>query len=101
MSVVTEELQPSGAVCLGEFFEEAASKQPREHAYWQKETRFAGNPTLTGRRQTTGGDNAVHVWMMRQRRSPSVQDQRHPDAGAQMSGIDGNRAQGLGGDLKQ
>ena len=100
-SVLTEELQPPSAMRLSEFFEEAASEQPREHAYWKKEARLAGNPTLSVKRQTAAGDDAVHVRMMRQRRSPGVQDQRHPDVCAQMSGIGGDGAQGFGSDLKE
>ena len=84
-----------------EFFEEAASKQPREHPYRQKETRLAGHPPLAIERETAAGDDAMHVGMMRERRAPGVQDQGHPDACAQMPGIGGDGAQGLGGDLEE
>jgi hypothetical protein len=39
--------------------------------------------------------------MMRQRRSPGVQDQRRPDVCTQMSAIGGDGAQRFGSDLKQ
>ena len=44
--VLAEELQSASAVCLVEFFEEAAAKQARKHAHRQEEARLAGNPTL-------------------------------------------------------
>jgi hypothetical protein len=41
------------------------------------------------------------MWMMRQRRAPSVQHQRRADLRAQMLGIGGDGAQSFGRDIKQ
>ena len=39
--------------------------------------------------------------MMRECRAPGVQDERGPDLRAEMPGIGGDRAQGVGGDVEQ
>jgi hypothetical protein len=46
-SVLTEELQPPGAMKVVELFEEAAPKQPRQHAHGQEEARPAADPAFT------------------------------------------------------
>ncbi len=39
--------------------------------------------------------------MMREGRAPGVQDERGPDPGPEVSGIRGDRAQRVGGDVEQ
>ena len=57
--VVTEELQQTGVIGLVELFEKVPAKQPREHAYRQKETRLAGDPAFPVLRQAATGDDSA------------------------------------------
>ena len=91
--ILTEELQPTATMSLMKLFEETAAEQPREHAHRQQESRLAGDPAVAVRGQTTAGHDAVHVRMVRQRRAPGVQDQRHTDLRAEMLRVSGNSAQ--------
>ena len=84
-----------------EFFEEAAAEQPREHPHRQEEARLAGDPALAVGGEATARNDAVHMRMVRQRRAPGVQDQGHADLRAEMLGVGGDGAQGLGGDREQ
>ena len=88
-------------MCGGEFFEEAAAEQPREHPHRQEEARLAGDPALTVGGEATAGHDAVHMRMVRQRRAPGVQDQRHADLRAEMLRVGSDGAQRLGGDREQ
>ena len=69
LGVLAEELPLAAAMRVLQFFEEAAPKQAREHAYRQEEPRLAGNPTIRIERQATTGHDAVHMRMMRQCRA--------------------------------
>ena len=66
-SILTEEVQLASVMRLGQFLEEAASEQAREHAHRQEEARPAGHPTLTVWGDTAAGNDAMHVGMMGQR----------------------------------
>ena len=99
--IVAEELQPAAMVCGGQLFEEPAPEQPREHAHRQEESRPTSDPALTVGGEATAGHDAVHMRMVRQRRAPGMQDQRHANLGAEMLGVGSNSAQGLGGDREQ
>ncbi len=71
-----EEMQPAAVMRRGQFLEEATAEQPREHPHRQEETRSTGDPARAVGSEATTGNDAVHMGMVRQRRSPGVQDQR-------------------------
>jgi hypothetical protein len=100
-SVLTEELQLPCAMSLHEFFEEATTERPRQHAHRQEETWLATHPRLAVGREPAAWHNTVHVRMMRQRRAPGMQHQGRADARAQVLGVCGNGEQGLGGHVEQ
>src|SRR5262249_5632165 len=91
-SIVTEELQLAGPMRGGKFFEEAAAEEPREHPHREEEPGSTTDPALAIEREPTPGDDAMYMWMMRQRRPPGMEDQRHPDPRAKMLGIGGDGA---------
>jgi len=99
--MLTEELQLPRPMGLLDCREETSPKQAREDAHRQEEARFAGDPALPVGRQTTAGDDAVHMRVMGQRRAPGVQHQGQADARTQVSRIGSHGTQGLGRDLKQ
>jgi hypothetical protein len=99
--VLAEELQPTDTMCLSERFDETTAEQPRQHAHRQEETRLAGGPTLAIRGEATAGNDAVHMRMVRQRRAPGVQDQRHTNLCTEMLRVGGDGAQRLRGNLEQ
>ncbi|GJH10479.1 hypothetical protein CBA19CS11_16595 [Caballeronia novacaledonica] len=76
--ILAEELQLAATVCVGERFEEAGSDEARLHAHRQETTWPAGNPARAVGRQSPAGDDAMHVRMMRERRTPSVQNGAAP-----------------------
>ena len=99
--MLAEEAQLAGPVQLLEFFEEAPTEQPREHAHGQEEARPASDPALPVRREPAAGHDAVHMRMMRERRAPGVQHQRRADARPQVLGVAGDGQQCLGGHVEQ
>ena len=100
-SIGTEELQRAFGVGGGKPFAHEPPEQSREHLYGEEEFGFAGYPTQPVGRETSARDDAVHVRMMRQRRTPSVQHHGNADLCTQMFGIGGNREQGLRRRLEQ
>ena len=72
---------------------------------------FSGNPDDNHPKQAsrnskahvpvTAGHDHVHMRMVGERRSPSVQHSRHADPGAEMAGVGGNGEHGLGRRLEQ
>ncbi len=99
--MLAEELQPSGPMCLLDFFEEAPAEQSRQHPHGQEEPGPAGDPALAVGREPTAGHDAVHVRVVRQRRAPGVQHQRRADARPEVLGIGGDGQQRLGGHVEQ
>ena len=99
--MLAEELQLATAMRRLERFEEAAAEQSRQHPHRQEEAGPAGDPACAVRRQAAAGNDAVHVGMVRERRSPGVQDQGHADVRPQMFRVGREGALGLGGDLEQ
>jgi hypothetical protein len=51
--------------------------------------------------RATAGHDAVHVRVVGQRRAPGVQHQGDTDAGTEVLGVGGDRAQRLGGEIEQ
>jgi hypothetical protein len=100
-AVLTEEPQLLAVVQALQFLQEATPDQPRQHAHRQEEAGPAGNPTLAIRRQPAAGHDAVHVRVMRQRRTPRVQHQRGADVRSKVLGIGGNLQQRLGSDVEE
>ncbi len=83
-----------------DLFEEAAPEQAREHAHRQEEPRLAADPPIGIERQAAARHDAVHMRMVGEGGAPGVQHQGHTDAGAQVLGIGGDRAQRLGSDVE-
>ena len=81
--------------------QEQPTEETRQHADRQKEVGPAGDPTGAIGRETATGDDAVQVRMMEQRLAPRVEDGEEADLGAEVLGIGGDRAQGLGGGVEQ
>ena len=77
--MLREELQLARAVRLLQGLQEAPSEQAREHAHRQEEARSARHPTLAVHREPAAGHDAVHVRVVRERRTPGVQHQGGAD----------------------
>ncbi len=99
--VLAEEVQLAGAIALLEFLDEAPTEQARQHAHGQEEPAPASDPALPIWRNATAGDDAMHVGMMRQCRTPGVQDQGGADLGAEMFRIGGEGRQRFRCDVEQ
>ena len=83
-----------------EFFEEATPEQAREHPDREEEPGLARHPPVRIGRETAARHDAVHMRMVSQGRTPSVQHQGHADAGSQVLRIGGARAQRLSGEVE-
>jgi len=70
LGVFAEKAQPATAIDDLQLFEEASPEQAREYAHWKEETWLARYPPASVRRQSTTGNDAMHMGMMRERRSP-------------------------------
>lgn len=81
-----EEGQAAGGVRRGHPLEEQAAEQPRQHLDRQEEAGPTGDPALTVRRQTSGGDDAMQVRMVLQRLAPAMQHGDDADLGAEVAG---------------
>ena len=66
----------------------------------RKKLRPASDPAAIGR-ETAAGNDAMQVRMMEQCLAPGVEHGEKAELGAEMLGIGGDRAQGLGGGVKQ
>ena len=64
IEVIAEELQLPITMQVLQFFEEAASKEPREHSYGEEEPRLARYPSIGIGRETAAGYDAMHVRMV-------------------------------------
>jgi len=93
---IAEEIQPSPIMGGAQFLQKELAEQTRQHAHGQEELRPAGYPARAVRRQTTARHDAMDVGMVVQVLAPTVQHCDETDLGAQVLGIEGNRAQRLG-----
>ena len=84
-----------------EVLEEEATKEAREHAHRQKEAGSTRDPSRAIGREAAARDDTVQMRMMHQGLSPRVQHGEEADLGAEMLGIGGDGAQGLGGRAKE
>ena len=84
-----------------QLFEEATPEEPGQYSDGEEEPWLARYPPLGIGREAATGYDAVHVRMMSQRGSPRVQNQGGADPSTQVLRVGGDRAQGLGGDIKQ
>ena len=95
MVVLAEELQLACAMCLLQLFNKPAPEQTRKHPNREEEPRLAGNPPRAVQRQTSAGNNPMHVRMVRESRAPRVQNQRHAHLRTQVPGVGGDHGQCL------
>ena len=84
-----------------EFFEEETTEEPRENPNGQKEAGSAGDPAQTVQREASSRGDHVNVRMMRQRRTPRMENGYGADASAQVFGISGDRDQRFGRRFEQ
>ena len=96
-----EEVQFAVVERLPKLREEQAPKQSRQHPHGQEEAWPAGDPALAVERHAAAGHDTVQVRVMHQSLAPGVQHGDEADLGAQVLGIGGDRAQGLGGGAEQ
>jgi hypothetical protein len=99
-SSALEEMQRPGVKGL-QLRQEQAAKQPREHAHRQEEARTAGNPAFAVGTQAAARHHAMQMRVMQQILAPGMQNGDEADLGAQVLRIGGDRAQCLGGGVKQ
>ena len=88
--VLAKELQLTCLMRPLQLFEEAPPEQPREHSHGQEEPRPAGQPTRAVGRESATGNDAMHMRVMRQRRTPGVQHQRGADARPEVLRVSGD-----------
>lgn len=67
-----------------QFLDETAAEQPRQYAHRQEEPAAARYPALPVTGNAAARHDAMHVRMVRQCRTPGMQDQRRTDVCAQM-----------------
>jgi len=99
--VVAEEREAASRVRHREHLQEEAAEQTRQHANGEEEGSTARDPALAIRRDAATRHDHVHVWMVGERRAPSVEHGGDADAGAQVLGVGGDGEGGLGRRLEQ
>jgi hypothetical protein len=97
----SHEPQRAGVVGGLEAVKEEATEETGEDADRQKESGATRDPPSAVGREATARDDTVQVRMMHEGLSPTVQDGEEADLCAEMLGIGGDGAQGLGGRAKQ
>ena len=101
VGVGAEKLQLAGIEGDYELFEEETTEQSRENPHGQKEARPAGDPLQTVQRDAAAWRDHVNVRMMRQRRSPRMENGYGADARVQVFWIGRDRDQRFGRRLEQ
>jgi hypothetical protein len=91
-----EELQFPRIEGLLQIPQEQATEEMRKNPDGQEEPGPAGDPSSAVWREPTAGDDAMQVGMMQQILAPSVQHGEEANLRAQVFGIGGDGAQGLG-----
>ena len=81
--------------------EEQPAEQLAEDAHWQKERWSRGDPALPIECDSAARHNHVHMGMMRQCRSPRVEDGGDANTRAQVTGIGSDRQHRLGRRVEQ
>ena len=84
-----------------ELLQKQAAEQSRQHAYGQEEAGLARDPAGAVGREPAAGDDTMQMRVMQQGGSPGVQDGEEANLRAQMFGIGGDGAQGLGRGLEE
>ena len=92
----SKEPQLAGVEGSHEFFEKETTEEPREIPNGQKEAGPAGDSAHTVQREASSRGDHVKVRMVRQRRTPGMENGYRADAGAQVFGISGVRDQRFG-----
>ena len=77
-------------------FEEQATEQAGERLDGEKEVRPPGDPARPIERETAAWRDAMHVWMMRQRLPPCVQNSDDADLCAEPTRVGGERRHRFG-----
>ena len=79
----------------GELVEEDAPEQAREDAHREEEARPARDPARIVEDDAAAGHDAVDMLVVGERRAPGVEHRSHADAGAEVSGINGDGDRGM------
>ena len=101
VAVIAEELQFTTLVGFAECFEKQAPEQAGQHPHGQEEPGLAGLPALALASESSARDDAVHMGVVGEGRSPGVQNQGEADIRPQMFWITGNGLQGPGSRAEQ
>ena len=86
---------------LPKLYKEQAPEQSRQHAHGEEEAWLASDPALAIGRHATAGHDTVQVRVMLQSLAPGMQHGDEADLSAQVLGIHGDGAQGLGSGAEQ
>ena len=100
-SEVAEEGKPAGVVECDQSGEEQAAEQLAEDAHRQEERRSRRDPALPIECDAAARHNHVHMGMVRQCRSPSMEHGGDADPCAQVPGIGRDRQHRLGRRVEQ
>ena len=79
-----------------ESIQKLSTKNQAEYFDGEKELVPAGNPSLMIGGKPSSRDHAMHMGMMQESLSPSVQNSEKSDLGAEVLGIGGDLEEGLG-----
>jgi hypothetical protein len=78
-----------------------AAKNPPEHGDGKKEARVGWKPKRVVGRQSAGGHDTMHVWVMFEFLIPGVKHTEEADLGAEMFGIASDFEEGFGTGVQQ
>ena len=95
------EVQLTGPERAVQLFEEQPAEEPGQHPHRQEEAGAASDPVLAIGGEAPARHHAVHMGMMQQLLAPGMQDGDEADLGAQVLGIGGDGAQGLGAGVEE
>ena len=93
----TGEAQPAGVIGVLQVAQKEPAEQARENPHRQEEAGAAGDPARAIERGATAGHDAMDMRVMSESLAPGVEHCGDADAGAEMTGIGGDRDQRLGG----
>ena len=91
MREIAEEAEALRVEGGSQAFEEQATEQAGERLDGEKEVRPPGDPARPIERETAAWHDAMHVWMMRQRLPPCVQNSDDADLCAEPTRVGGER----------
>ena len=90
------QLDPAVSERFFELCHELAAEEAAQHAHRKEEAGSGRLPGCSVVGQAARREDAVHMWMVDERLAPGVQDREEPEAGAEVTGVQGDLLQRTG-----